>query len=254
MRVVIVEDELPAVRALEKVLRDTEPDVDIVKICDSVSTAVTWFKDNPPPDLVFMDIQLGDGISFEIFEKADIQCPVIFVTAYDEYAFRAFKLNSIDYLLKPVNTAELAHSLHKFKAIHTAGETQQSTVDIHRILKSIQLQHPTYKSRFLILFRDQYISIPVEEISYFFSEHKNTYLVARDQKKHVIDYTIEKLEEELDPRVFFRVNRQYLVSYPAIAAVHSFFNGKLKIFLRGFIEEIIISRERAASFKEWLDR
>jgi two-component system LytT family response regulator len=254
MRVVIIEDELPAVKALEKALRETEPHIDIIKICDSVSTAVTWFQNNPPPDLVLMDIQLGDGISFEIFEKAEIKCPVIFVTAYDEYAIRAFKLNSIDYLLKPVNATEISHSLQKFKSLHTECETHQPAVDIQSILKSIQLQHTTYKSRFLIPFRDQFISIPIEEIAYFYSEHKNTYLVTREQKKHATDSTLENLEEELDPRTFFRVNRQFLVSYPAIAAVHSFFNGKLKMYLRGLTVEIIVSRERAGAVKKWLDR
>jgi len=201
-----------------------------------------------------MDIQLGDGLSFDIFEKTNVPCSIIFTTAYNEYAIRAFKFNSIDYLLKPVNPVELAQGIHKFKALHAACKTQPPAVDLQRILKSIQLQHPAYKSRFLIPLRDQFISIPIEEIAYFFSEHKNTYLRTREQKKHAVDSTLENLETELDPRAFFRVNRQFLVSYPAIAAVHSFFNGKLRIYVRGSNEEIIISRERAASFKAWLDR
>jgi len=254
MKVVIVEDELPSVRALEKLLQETDANILVAETLDSVASAVAWFQANPAPDLVFMDIQLGDGLSFEIFERAKVECPVIFTTAYDEYAIRAFKLNSIDYLLKPVNPAELVHSLEKFKTIHKLCEPRQRSVDIQSILKSIQLQHPTYRSRFLIPYRDQFISILVEEISYFFSEHKNTYLVTREQKKHIVDSTLETLEAELDPRIFFRANRQYVVSYPAIAAVHSFFNGKLKIYLRGSNEEVIISRERAASVKAWLDR
>ncbi len=254
MNVVIIEDELPAVKALEKALRETGHNINIVKTLDSVSSAVIWFQTNPSPDLVFLDIQLGDGLSFEIFERTKVSCPVIFTTAYDEYAIRAFKLNSIDYLLKPVNPAELAHSLNKFQAIHSSCDLQCSTVDIQNILKSIQLQHPAYKSRFLIPFRDQFISIPVEDISYFFSEHKNTYMLTHELKKHVINSTLENLEMELNPHTFFRVNRQYLISYAAIAAVHSFFNGKLKIYLRGSNEEVIISKEKAASFKIWLDR
>jgi DNA-binding LytR/AlgR family response regulator len=254
MNVVIVEDELPAIKALEKLLREADTEIAIVKTLDSVSSAAAWFQTNPAPDLVFMDIQLGDGLSFDIFEKTKVACPVIFTTAYNEYAIRAFKLNSIDYLLKPVNPAELAHSLEKFKEIHRLCEIQQPAVDMQSILKSIQLQHPTYKSRFLIPFRDQFISIPIEDIAYFFSEHKNTYLLTREQKKHTVDSTLENLETELDPRTFFRVNRQFLVSYPAIAAVHSFFNGKLKIYLRGYNEEVIVSRERATSLKAWLDR
>jgi two-component system response regulator LytT len=254
MNVVIVEDELPAVKALEKLLQEADPDISVGKTLDGVSSAIEWFQANPAPDLVFMDIQLGDGLSFEIFEKTNVTCPVIFTTAYNEYALRAFKLNSIDYLLKPVRPAELAHSLEKFKAIHRTRGSQQPAADIQSILRSIQLQHPTFKSRFLVPFRDQLISVPVEEIGYFFSEHKNTYLVMREQKKHVVDFTLEHLETELDPRVFFRVNRQFLVSYPAIAAVHSMFNGKLKIYLRDSNEEVIVSRERAARFKAWLDR
>ena len=146
-------------------------------------------------------------------------CPIIFTTAYNEYAIRAFKLNSIDYLLKPVDPVELAHSLEKFRDIHSSCDLQYSTANIQNILKNIQLQHPTYKSRFLIPFRDQFISIPVEEIFYFLSEHKNTYMLTHELKKHVINSTLENLEMEVNPRTFFRVNRQYLISYPAIAAV-----------------------------------
>ena len=254
MQVIIVEDELPAMKALEKLLHEADAGITVAAVLDSVSSAVAWFRVNPAPDLVFMDIQLGDGLSFEIFENAAVACPVTFTTAYNEYAIRAFKLNSIDYLLKPVHPDELAHSLEKFKTIHASCDVRPSEIDLQSILKDIKLLTPAYKTRFLILFRDQYISIPVEDISYFFSEHKNTYVVTHERKKHIIDLTLEALERELDPRTFFRVNRQYIIGYPSIAAVHSFFNGKLKIYVRGSNEEIIISRERAASFKDWLNR
>lgn len=254
MNIIIVEDEPPAARALEKLLHDADPTIAVAAVVGSVAAAVAWFHTNPAPDLAFMDIQLGDGLSFAIFEQSRVACPVIFTTAYNDYAIRAFKLNSIDYLLKPVRPAELSHSLAKFKEFHTSYNALNPAVDLHGILKSIQLQTHTYKSRFLIAYRDQFLSIPVEEISYFLSEHKNTFLVTREQKKHAIDSTLENIEMELDPRTFFRVNRQFLVSYPAIAAVHSFFNGKLKAYVRGSNEEIIISRERAAGFKDWLDR
>jgi DNA-binding LytR/AlgR family response regulator len=254
MQVIIVEDERPAAKALEKLLHESDAALTVATVLDSVSSAVSWLRTHPAPDLVFMDIQLGDGLSFEIFEQTHISCPVIFTTAYNEYAIRAFKHNSIDYLLKPVNPSELAHSLEKFHAIHVSCEGQDADVDYQSILKSIKLLNPSYKSRFLVPFRDQFISIPVEEISHFSSANKNTFLVTRDQKKHHVDFTLEHLEEELDPRTFFRVNRQFIISYPSIAAVHSFFNGKLKIFVRSSDEEIVISRERAAPFKAWLDR
>ncbi len=254
MRVIIVEDELPAVKSLEKLLQEIEPGVEVLQRCDSVSAAVRWFEGNRTADLAFMDIQLGDGISFEIFEKTEVRCPVIFVTAYDEYAIRAFKLNSIDYLLKPVDRNELAYSLRKFKSLHPAHSGASDASELRTVLQSIRLHQPVFKSRFLIQFRDQYISIPVGDAGYFFSEHKNTYIVTRDQKRHLVSYTLEQLEDELDPQLFFRVNRQFLVSYRSIAAIHSHFNGKLKIYLRGSDEEVIISRERAAGFKAWMDR
>ncbi len=252
MRTVIIEDELPAARALEKALLTVEPEIEILRVCDSVVSAVRWFRENPPPDLAFLDIQLGDGMSFEIFEKTEVRCPVVFVTAFDEYALRAFKLNSIDYLLKPVDTAELARGLKKFRDLH--GSESYRNPDLQAILQNIRLRQPVYKSRFLIPRREEFLSIPVGEVLCFFSEHKNTYLVTRELKKHVFDSTLERIEAELDPETFFRANRQYLVAYPAIASVHSYFNGKLKIFLRGLKEEIIISRERAGEFKEWLNR
>ncbi len=255
MRVIIVEDELPAARALVKLLKDADASITVDTTLDSVAAATSWFRSNPAPDLVFMDIQLGDGLSFEIFETTAVGCPVIFTTAYNEYAIRAFKLNSVDYLLKPVHPAELAHSLEKFKTLHAScGGVDRTEKDLLHVLKNIRLGEHAYKTRFLVPFRDQFVSIPVEEISYFSSEHKNTYLVTREQKKHCIDLPLEALEAEIDPRTFFRVNRQYIVSYPSIAAVHSYFNGKLKLYVRGSDEEIIISRERATHFKEWLDR
>jgi len=253
MKVVILEDELPAARALERLLRDSGVEIDILASLNSVVAAVNWFSSNPAPDLAFMDIQLGDGLSFEVFEKADVQCPVVFTTAYDAYAIRAFKVNSIDYLLKPVDPGELALSLSKFNRLH-AHRTPPAADEIRDILQNLQRQHPTYRSRFLVPVRDQFLTIPVEEISHFRSEHKNTYLVTHEMRKHAINDALEDLENELDPSLFFRVNRQYLVAYRSIAAVHSFFSGKLRAYLRGSSEEVMVSRERAVKFKQWLDR
>jgi DNA-binding LytR/AlgR family response regulator len=253
MNVVILEDELPAARALERILRNAGEAIDVIATLGSVAGAVEWFSKNPSPDLAFMDIQLGDGLSFELFEKADVKCPVVFTTAYDEYAIRAFKLNSIDYLLKPIDPGELAQSLSKFNRMHSRSNAPLAN-EIHQVLKNLQLQHQTYKSRFLVPGRHQFLSIPVEEISHFRSEHKNTYLVTREMKRHVVASTLEVLEEELDPLQFFRANRQYLVGYRSIVAVRTYYRGKLKAYLRGTSEEVVVSRERAGHFKKWLDR
>lgn len=254
MKVLIVEDEVPAVRRLQKLLVETDPAVTILASLDSVAAAVDWFSKNLPPDLVCMDIQLSDGQCFEIFEKAKVECPVIFITAYDEYAIQAFKVNSIDYLLKPIDASQLSRSLEKLRKLASKNVPQAHGFDMQALLQTLKEQHPSYRSRFLATVKDKFVSIPADQIFYFTTEHKLTYFITREGKKYLIDSPLDKLEGELNPRQFFRANRQFIVSLHAIAGIHTYFNGKLKIYLRGTDMEIVISRVKANAFKQWLNK
>lgn len=202
-----------------------------------------------------MDIQLSDGLSFEIFKHVDVNCPVIFTTAYDEYALQAFKVNSIDYLLKPINKEDLAKSLQKWEQLKQqfSGSIDSSVVE--NLLVHLSKEQQRYKSRFLLKSGQAYTSISVDNVAYFFSDRKLTFLMTHGGKKFIIDEPLEKLEKQLDPYRFFRLNRSFLASLDSIASVHKFFNGKLKIDLRPYIDnKVLVSREKVTAFKQWLDQ
>lgn len=248
MKIVIIEDEAPAARRLANLVKECRPGVEIIGQFDSVETAAGWLGENPAPDLAFMDIQLADGLSFEIFETVKISFPVIFTTAYDEYALKAFKVNSIDYLLKPIDKTELARALDKFDGLK---KQPGNSADISELLKSFN--KPQFKTRFLVKQGQRLIPISTEEIAYFFAEDKLVFLVTAQRNKYAVDYTIEQLESQLDPQKFFRANRKVITSVQAVKDIHLSFNGKLKIYLKpDFSEEVFVSRERAADFKAWL--
>ena len=248
MKIVIIEDEAPAARRLTNLVKECRPGVDIIGQFDSVETATGWLSENPAPDLAFMDIQLADGLSFEIFETVKINFPVIFTTAYDEYALKAFKVNSIDYLLKPIDKKELAVALDKWDTLQKQPGNQ---VDISELLKSFN--KPQFKNRFLVKQGQRLIPVSTEDIAYFFAEDKLVFLVTTPGNKYVVDYTIEQLENQLDPQKFFRANRKVITSVPAVKDIHLSFNGKLKIYLKpDFQEELFVSRERSSDFKQWL--
>ncbi|MNX81210.1 Sensory transduction protein LytR [compost metagenome] len=214
---------------------------------ECVSESITWFEENPHPDVVMMDVRLSDGLSFEIFEKVSIQCPVIFTTAYDEYAVRAFKYNSIDYLLKPVESKELQHAFQKL-------EQQQipATHALEGLLNFIQPKE--FRSRFLLAHKDGYKMLLVSEIAYFYSEFKQTRVKLFSDREEIVPHTLEELEQQLDPKSFFRVNRQFIVHIDAIDKVGNHFNGKLKLEIKNNPEtEIFVSREKATLLKNWLD-
>jgi len=253
MNVLIIEDEAPAVRRLLKVLRECDPDVHVLEEdgIDSVRRAVEWFRTHPAPDLVLMDIQLSDGNSFEIFDHIRIDAPVIFTTAYDEYALSAFKVNSIDYLLKPIEENALRAAIEKYRRLH-AERGSAAAVTALRDLAAQMRPRRDYRNRFLVPLQERYHSIPIEEVLFITSENKITWLVTGEGKRYPVESTLEKLESELDPSMFFRANRQFIVSYESIAAVHAFFNGKLKVHLRPANAECVISREKAHSFRSWL--
>lgn len=254
MKVLIIEDEAPAFRRLQKILEETDPDIEIVEVIDSVEDSVKWFRHHEPPHLVFMDIQLSDGISFEIFDQIKVTAPVIFTTAFDEYMLKAFKVNSIDYLLKPIRQEELAKSLEKYQELRQSfsGEGQ---VNISELVKEIRLDDKKFKSRFLAKQGDKLISIESESIAYFQSRHGVVHLVTLENKKYILDHTLDEVSQEVDPEKFYRANRQFIVRFKAIAMVHRYHKGKLLVEMSPKTdEEIIVSAEKASSFKGWLDQ
>ncbi|MFB9076727.1 LytR/AlgR family response regulator transcription factor [Flavobacterium procerum] len=250
MRILIVEDESINASRLKRLLQELEPDCEILDILDTVEGAVEWFKNNSMPDLITMDIRLADGLSFSIFEKVKINCPVIFTTAYDEYAIRAFKVNSIDYLMKPIEKNELEQALQKFKSLSKS----QRNSDITAIIKDF-VTKPAFRLRFLVNFRDGYKSVNVSDIDFIYSEFKTSHLFLKDMTVVPIAQTMEELEEELDPYLFFRANRQFFIRAESIKSISNYFNSKLKIQLKRTADhEVIISREKAPFFKQWMDR
>ena len=255
MKILLIEDEAPASRRLEKMIKDILPTAEIVGTLDSVSTSITFFQDLPALDLVFMDIQLADGLSFEIFEHIQINVPIIFTTAFDMYALKAFKVNSIDYLLKPVDKDELKKALDKWQALHSNKIENPLQQNLTQLIQQLQITKKEYKSRFLVKIGEKLISVPEQEIAYFQAEDKTVFLHTQASKKYVLDYSLDDLEDVLNPQNFFRLNRQIITHLVAIKSINTYFNGKLKIILfPETTEEIIVSREKSPVLKEWLDR
>lgn len=246
--ILIIEDEKPNAARLKRLIAVVKPGATILATLESVSESVEWMLTKECPDLIMMDVRLADGLSFEIFEKVKPKCPIIFTTAYDEYAVRAFKFNSIDYLLKPIEQDELEQS---FKMVE---ERQQSdaTLSIEQLLSHMNKKE--YRSRFLLPFRDGFKTVFVSEIAYIYSELKITKARLLNGTEEVLPQTLEELEQQLDPEFFFRANRQFIVHINAIKQIHNYFNGKLKVELRKSPDiDIIVSREKAMAIKTWLD-
>lgn len=254
MITLIIEDEKPAARLLQRKLEKL--DVTVETMLHSVEESVHWFENNPHPDLIFLDIQLSDGLSFEIFEKIDIKSAIIFTTAYDEYALKAFKLNSIDYLLKPIDEDDLETAVSKFKSRlpKATSETSNLQLDFEQIRQ--MLSNPfekTYKKRFTVKIGQHLKVITTEEIECFFSENKGTYIHTYDNRDYLIDSTLEILEQELDKKDFFRVSRKFIVPLKAIKEIQVYTNSRLKVILPTYKEdEVIVSREKVQDFKAWL--
>jgi len=220
---------------------------------DSIGSAVAWFSEHQSPDLCFFDIQLADGLSFKIFEKVNIKSPVIFTTAFNEYALQAFKVNSIDYLLKPIDFDELEAAFEQFHQY----TSQNAAPDLQIIQEAARMitRQKKYKSRFIVKAGHQLLGVPVEEIAYFFSEHKTTWIKTRNGRKHAIDYKLEEVEHLVDPARFFRLNRKYITAFGAIEKITSYTNSRLKVQLwEADGEKILVSREKVGDFKEWLDQ
>jgi two-component system response regulator LytT len=251
MKILIVEDESINANRLKRLLEELEPNCEILGIIDTVVDTVAWLHSNPAPDIITMDIRLADGLSFSIFEEINITCPVIFTTAYDEYAIRAFKVNSIDYLMKPIEKSELEYALTKFKSL---AQKEIGVPNIAGIIKEL-IHKPKYRLRFLVTYRDGYKSVDVSDIDFVYSEFKTSNLFLKSGVVIAIPQTMEELEHELDPNIFFRANRKVFIRAESIYSIANYFNSKLKIQLKLDPErEVIISREKTPFFKQWMDR
>lgn len=252
MKVLILEDETLAAEKLENLLKEVDNAAEIVGILKSVEAAEEWFRTNPHPDLILSDIRLLDGLSFEIFSRVRVECPVIFTTAYDQYAIKAFETNSIDYLLKPVQKEKLEAAVAKFHRF--ADTAKPATAPYEELMRALQ-EKKEYKARFMIRNGHKILAVPVEKIAYFFSQNKLTYIVTMDDKKYPYDQPLEVLDQQLDPRVFYRANRKYIVRFEAINEIHPYFKGRIKICLSPEADdEIVISSEKTPEFKAWLDQ
>ena len=250
MKVIIIEDEKPAAEKLLKAIRKADPSVEVQAVLNSIHSSIEWLQQNPMPDLLFMDIQLGDGSSFRIFENINITSPVIFCTAYDEYWQEAFEHNSIDYLLKPVRQEKLETALNKYDKLkkHFASGFQQ--------LQQWQQQQQGagYKKRFLVKRGTDYISVHTEDIAYFYATHKLVCMVDNQGQKFILDQSLADIEKQLDPALFYRVNRKFLVQLGAIKKIRTYPKSKLQLEVAPSInEDIIISQENVSAFKQWMD-
>ncbi|NNC50623.1 MAG: response regulator transcription factor [Flaviramulus sp.] len=252
MNVIIIEDEKPSARRLQRMLQSLDLKAEVM--LHSVEESIEWFKKNEHPDLIFLDIQLSDGLSFEIFETIDIKSAIIFTTAYDEYALQAFKLNSIDYLLKPIDEDDLATAVNKYKA-RTPQPKQAVTLDFNDIKKLlINPLDREYKKRFSVKVGQHLKLINIDEIECFYSENKGTYLHTTEGRNYLLDTTLEYLEDELEPQTFFRINRKFFVNINAIKDMVSYTNSRLQIKLNSYNEQdVIVARERVKDFKAWLE-
>ncbi len=252
MKAVIVEDERAAVRNLTALLTDVTPEMEIIAVLDSISESVEWFKEHKSPDLVFMDIHLADGSAFEIFRHIEIACPVIFTTAYDEYALKAFKVNSVDYLLKPIGAEDVRNALKKLELFRSATGEPESGEDIQGLIRMLRRQE-SYKTHFLVPQKgDKLLPLSVESVYYFYINEGIVKAVTMEGKEYPVSHTLDEIADSLNPIRFFRVNRQYLIARKAIKDIDLWFNGRLSVNLIVPVpEKILISRVRVAEFKEW---
>ncbi len=251
MKTIIIEDEKLAQERLEELINQIDPSIEVAAKLTSVDSSVKWFKKNKP-DLIFLDIQLEDGLSFEIFDKVTIDVPVIFTTAYDQYAIKAFKLNSIDYLLKPIRKAELEEALNKYKNIKTSYLR-----DFEDVFKSIVNKEVSFKKRFLVQYGQKIKKVETEDAAYFYAMEKNVFMTTFRGSNYPINYSLDKLTEVLDPEKFFRINRKMIINFDAIKNMIPYSRSRIKIELNPPEPkeiEALVSVERASSFKEWLDK
>jgi DNA-binding LytR/AlgR family response regulator len=253
VKIILVEDEPYNLRLLQEMIKKLRPGWEVVNTFESVKESVAWLRENQHPDLFFMDIQLADGLCFSIFDQVDVKSMVIFTTAYDNYAIRAFKVNSIDYLLKPFKEKDLEAAIEKFENLRQVPDEVASNQNYTEILNAIRHGEKKYRRRFLVSKGAAFYKLPVEEIACFFSENRITTAATFNRQNHVVDFSLEALEEQLDPETFFRVNRQVIVNIQAIEKIENYFGGKLKVQINPPFEgTVVVSRLKAMDFKEWV--
>ena len=257
MKILIVEDEELAVKKLQKTLLSIDRMVEVVGVTDSIKSTVEFLKQNAAPDLILMDIELADGQSFEVFNMITVKNPVIFITSYDEYALKAFKVNSVDYLLKPVQKDELEAALNKYKELNASENNSNNSSDINNLIKELQskLQPKEFRKRFLVKQAQKLVSIEVEDIAYFYSDGRLNFFKTRDNRKFVVDYTMDELSDMLDPEKYFRISRSFYVSVDSIDQIHDYFGNRLLLNLTPALDkEALVSREKVMDFKKWMGK
>lgn len=254
MKVLIIEDEKRAAQRLVNLIEETDKNIVVLDILESIEESVNWLTANTQPDLIFLDIHLSDGLSFSIFNKVSISSPIVFTTAYDEYSLKAFDLNSIDYLLKPIDKTKLERSLTKWKNFHRSTDKQNN--DLKTLLETIKSKNKIYKTRFLISKADSFVIVPTEEIAYFYSEEKLSFIKTHNNMRHMLDESLDTIYDSLDPSIFFRINRQIIISINSIKAIHNYFNYKLKLDITPPNENLntVISRLKVSEFKDWVGK
>lgn len=253
MKTVIIEDEIPAARLLHSMVLALRPQWNVEIIPGNVDDAIEWFKSHEHPQLIFLDIHLTDGDAFDFLSEIKPRSAIIFTTAYDQYAIRAFAVNSIDYILKPVVEKRLVEAINKYESLYD-GVIEQSAKYMEFLLETLKHPEKQYRNRFLIYGSDKFWTLRVEDIAYFYSEGKTTFAVTSGNQQHIIDLSLNKLEDQLDPKSFFRVNRQLIVNVDAVDHASPYYKGRLKVFITpAFKSDVIVSEERAAAFKAWLN-
>lgn len=250
MNIIIIEDESRAANRLERLLLGLKPDFNILAKLETVEDSIEFLNEQPQLDMIFSDIQLSDGLCFEIYEQVQVKCPIIFTTAFDNYAIKAFKTNGIDYLLKPIDRDELQKALKKAASLTQKENTQ---VDILALAQALSGQQKNYKERFMVKVGEKINSIATEEIIAFYSLQKSTFVLTNKGRKYIVDYSLEQVQGMLDPKRFFRINRKYIIAIEACKNILAYTNSRLRIQLDALKDEqIIVSRERVQDFKAWL--
>jgi DNA-binding LytR/AlgR family response regulator len=251
MNILIIEDEQATARHTKKMLEEINPEVNVIGILDSIESAVAWFRTHSEPDLLILDIHLADGLSFEIFREIDIICPVIFATAYDQYAIQAFRVNSVDYLLKPISKEALLESLNKYQKIKLPNNTP--SIDYRKLAEMLSKPVSDLLKRIMIRYGETIKAIDIKDVAYFHTEEKVVFLSTFDNKNYPVDFSLDELENKLDPSRWYRINRQFIISFESIEKMTAYSKSRIKISLRPpCITESISSTERSGDFKLWL--
>jgi two-component system LytT family response regulator len=261
LRILILEDEYPAAERLQRLLAQAAPTAQVLAVLDTVASALAWLASHPAPDLILSDIQLADGLSLDVFAQTVVRSPVIFTTAYDQYALQAFRTNSIDYLLKPLKLNELQAALAKLRFFNTALDVRKSALpdahssfNLERLLDALPRPQRPYKTRFLVRQGETLLPLPTAEAAWFWSRHETVTLATHDGRRFVVDYTLEQLDGLLDPSQFFRLNRQLIAQLPAVRRLVPHFGGKLLVELSPApTDEVVVSKEKASAVKSWLE-